>query len=337
MTRQCPPFYTLSTPKGLARDLRNGHLARSVQDSALLLEAHSILGITLLWLGELALAQEHVEQGLTLYNPQRHRSLAVLYGFDPGVFCLSLAACVLWLLGYPNQALQRSHEALALAQGLSHPFSLALALNFAAVLHQFRREGPIAQKRAEAAMTLSIEQGFPYWLAEGAIRRGWALAAQEQVEEGITQIRQGLASYQATGAEVLQSYYFALLGEAHGIMGQAEEALTVLTEALATVHKTGERFYEAELYRLEGELLLALSLDHQTEAETCFLQALTISRHQQAKSLELRAAVRLARLWQRQGKRQEARDLLAPVYTWFTEGFDTADLHEAQALLAALA
>jgi predicted ATPase len=312
-------------------------LARSVNDPALLLEAHAIVGITLLWLGELALAQEHVEQGMTLYNPQQHRGLAVLYGFDPGVFCLSLAANVLWLLGYPNQALQRSHEALALTQELSHPLSLALALNFAAILHQFRREGQVAQKRAEAAMTLSIEQGFPYWLAEGTIRRGWALAEQKQVEEGITQIRQGLASYQATGAEVLRSYYLALLTEACEKGGQSEEGLSVLAEALALVHKTGERFYEAELYRLKGELLLARPTHQTAEVEACFQQALDIARRQQAKSLELRAAMSLARLWQQQGKRIEARELLAPVYGWFTEGFDTADLQEAQALLDTLA
>ena len=312
-------------------------LARSIQDPALLLEAHSALGITLLWLGELALAQEHVEQGITLYNPQQHRFLATLYGFDPGVFCLSLAADVLWLLGYPNQALQRSHEALALTQELSHPLSLALALNFAAILHQFRQEGQAAQKRAEAAITLSIEQGFPYWLAEGTIRRGWALSAQKQVEEGITQIRQGLASYQATGAEVLRSYYLALLTEACEKGGQSEEGLSVLAEALALVHKTGERFYEAELYRLKGELLLVRPTHQTAEVEACFQQALAIARRQEAKSLELRAAMSLVRLWQSQGKRAKAYELLAPVYGWFTEGFDTADLQEAKALLEALA
>jgi predicted ATPase len=312
-------------------------LARSVQDPALLLEAHSVLGLTLLWLGELALAQEHVEQGITFYNPQQHRFLTVLYGYDPMVFCLSLAANVLWLLGYPNQALQRSHEALALAQELSHPLSLTLALEFAAILHQFRREGQAAQKRAEAAITLSIEQGFPYWLAEGTIRRGWALAEQKQVEEGITQIRQGLASYQATGAEVLRSYYLALLAEACAKGGQSEEELSILAEALALVYKTGERFYEAELYRLKGELLLARPAHQTAEAEACYHQALDIARHQQAKSLELRAAMSLARLWQRQGKRDTARQLLAEVYGWFTEGFDTADLQEAKALLAELA
>jgi predicted ATPase len=173
---------------------------------------------------------------------------------------------------------QRSQEALALAQGLSHPMSLALALNFAAILHQFRREGPRAQQRAEAAMALAREQGFPYWWAEGAIRRGWALAAQEQGEDGITQIRQGLAAYRAIGAEVLQSYYLALLVEAYGTVGQMEEALTVLTEALATVHTTGERFYEAELHRLQGELLWCQGPPDAAQAAACLQQALTIAR-----------------------------------------------------------
>jgi predicted ATPase len=312
-----------------------------------------MLGITLLWLGELALAQEHVEQGITFYNPQQHRFLTILSGYDAGVFCLSLAAHALWLLGYPNRALKRSHEALALAQELSHPLSLALALNFAAVLHQFCREGQTAQKRAEAAITLSIEQGFPYWLAEGTIRRGWALAEQGQGEEGITQIRQGLASYQAIGAEVGRSYYLALLAEAYGKVGPLEEGLSVLAEALVIVDKTGERYYEAELYRLKGQLTLqqfqVSSFKFQVpkspkpevrgpeaEAEECFLKAIEIARKQQAKSLELRAVMSLSRLWQQQGKKDEARQMLAEIYGWFTEGFDTVDLQEAKALLEEL-
>ena len=170
--------------------------------------------------------------------------------------CLSYAAWVLWFLGYPDQALKRSQEALALAAGLSHPFSLAFALGFAAVLHQLRREEQAAQERAEAVIALSTEQGFPFWLALGTILRGWALAEQGQGEEGIAQIRQGLAAYRATGAEIVRPYFLALLAEAYGKVGQAEEGLSVLAEALALVDKTGERFYEAELYRLKGELTL---------------------------------------------------------------------------------
>jgi predicted ATPase len=188
-------------------------------------------------------------------------------------------------------------------------------------------------------MTLAIDQGFPYWLAFATILRGWALAEQGQREEGIAQIRQCLTAYQATRAELVRPYWLALLAEACWKAGQAEEGLRALTEALAVAHKTGEGFYEAELYRLKGELLQNVEggmRRAEWTTEACFQQALDIARRQQAKSLELRAAMSLSRLWQQQGKRAEAYDLLAPVYHWFTEGFDTADLQEARALLEEL-
>jgi len=169
---------------------------------------------------------------------------------------LSYTASILWNLGYPDQALKRSREALTLAQELSHPYSLGFALFFAAKLYQYRREGQLTQERAEATMTLATDQGFPYWLAMGTILRGWALAEQGQGEEGIAQTRQGLAVYRATGSELAQPYFLALLAEAYGKGGQAEEGLSVLAEALAAVDNTGEHFYEAELYRLKGELTL---------------------------------------------------------------------------------
>ena len=225
---------------------------------------------------------------------------------------------------------------MTLAQQIAHPFSLGFALSFAAVLHSFRREGRATQERAEAAIVLATEQGFPYWRAAGAMMCGWALAHQGEAREGIAQINQGLTAFRATGAEILRPYCLALLSEAHGILGEPEAGLTALAEVLTLVDKTGECWYEAELHRLKGALLLQLAPDHQAEAETCFLKALDIARSQAAKSWELRAATSLARLWQQQGKRQEAYDLLAPVYGWFTEGFDTADLQDAKALLDAL-
>jgi predicted ATPase len=174
-------------------------------------------------------------------------------------------------------------------------------------------------------------------MACGSILRGWALAHQGRAKEGIAQITQGLMDFRATGAEINRSYFLTLLAEVHGILGEPEAGLTALTEALTLVDTTGERWYEPELYRLKGTLLLQQSSDNQAEAETCFHHALEIARTQQAKSFELRAATSLARLWQQQGKRQEAHDLLAPVYQWFTEGFDTADLQDAKALLEMLA
>jgi predicted ATPase len=185
-------------------------------------------------------------------------------------------------------------------------------------------------------MRVSTEQGFASWLAPGTIVRGWALAQQGQGEEGIAQMRQGLAAYLATGAKLGRPRQLAMLAEAYGRVGQTAEGLAILAEALTAVHKTGERSYEAELYRLKGELLLQQPAGSGDEAETCFQLAIDVAHLQQAKSWELRAAMSLSRLWQQQGKRDEARELLAPIHGWFSEGVDTADLQEAKALLGEL-
>jgi predicted ATPase len=295
----------------------------------------------LFYLGYFVQAHAHLEQGIAQYNLPQHSSLAFLYGQDPGVTCRAVAAWVLWLLGYPEQALTRSQEAVSIARELTHLPSLALALGFASHFHLFRREGKAAQERAEAALTLSTDRGFTVWLASGTILRGWALAEQGQGKEGITQIRQGLAAYRATGSEISRPYYLTLLAEAYGKVGQPGEGLTTLAEALAVVDNTGERWWEAELYRLKGELTLQSKVQSprpkvEEEAEECFQKAIDIARRQQAKSLELRAVMSLARPWQQQGKREEARQMLAEIYGWFTEGFDTADLKEAKTLLEQL-
>jgi predicted ATPase len=311
-------------------------LAQRAQDPALLVQAHLELGSTLYALGELGSARAHLEQGMALYHPQQYHSLAFRDTADPGVVCRGYAASTLWVLGYPDQAFKRSHEALILAEELSYPVSLAAALYFAAVLHHFRRERQAAQERADMMAALSREQGFMQPLSAGTILGGWALALQGRGEDGIAQMRQGLAARRAIGSERTWLFLLAMLAEAYQNLGQAEAGLNVVAEALGQAHKTVARYYEAELYRLKGELLLVLSHERHGEAETCFRQALTVALRQEAKSLELRAAMSLARLWQRQGKRDEARELLAPIYGWFTEGFDTPDLQEAQALLEAL-
>jgi predicted ATPase len=311
-------------------------LAQQAQDSTMLLVAHAVLGRTLFWLGAVAAAHTHFTQGIALYDPQQHRASAFLYGEDAGMVCHCHATQTLWYLGYPQQGLTRSHEVVLLAQQIRHPFILSYALPATAVFHQFRREWQTVQERAEATIIIATEQGFLFWMTLSSILRGWALARQGQAQAGIEQIHQSLVAHRATGAEVSRPYFLALLAEAHGILREPEAGLTVLTEAQTLVDTTGDRWYESELYRLKGELLLQQSSDNSTEAETCFQRAISIARAQQAKSLELRAATSLAKLWQQQGKRQEAHDLLAPVYHWFTEGFDTADLQEAQALLDAL-
>ena len=324
----------LQTAHALGKQLLT--MAQQVQDAAMLMAAHGALGTTLFILGAVATAHTHLTQGIALYDPQQYRASAFLSPHDVGVTCRSYDAWTLWYLGYPDQGLARNDEAVILAQQSAHPFSLGNALNCAAVLHQLRCEMRAAQERAEAAISLTEEQGFPYWIAFGSILRGWALAQQGQAQEGITQINQGLSAMRATGAEVARPYLLALLAEAHGIRGEPEEGLTVLTEALTLTDTTGERWYEAELHRLKGALLLQQSSGNSTEAEAHFHPAIAIAQNQQAKSLELRASTSLARLWQSQGKRQEAHDLLAPVYNWFTEGFDTVDLQEAKVLLVAL-
>jgi predicted ATPase len=353
----------LQTARELAEQLLS--LTQRVQDPSPLLWVYDALWSTLFFLGEFAPARQYYEQGIALYDPQQHHSLAFLYGgHDPGVCGRAVAAWVSWLFGYPDQVLKRVHDALTLAQELSHPFMLAFALCYGAWPHQFRREGQAVQERAETVIALATEQGFAFELAMGTLLRGWALAEQGQGEEGIAQIRQGLAAYRATGTELHWPYFLALLAEAYGKEGQAEEGLAVLAEALAVVDKSGERFYEAELYRLKGTLTLQsktslgqvsgksqasqhkpedTSTQHPTsstqaeaEAEACFLKAIEIARRQSAKSLELRAMVSLARLWQQQGKTTEAHEMLAEIYNWFTEGFDTKDLQEAKALIEEL-
>jgi TOMM system kinase/cyclase fusion protein len=251
-------FYLVRAEHKTARELGEQclSLAQRVQDPVLLVEAHYALGNTLYFSGEFAPAREHLEQGIACYDPLHHRSHALVYGADPGVFCLSWTAHALWFLGYVDQALKRSHEALALAQELSHPFSLALALDYATMLHQFCRGRQAVQELAAAAIALCTEQGFPYYLAWGTVMQGWVLAEQGQREEGSTQMRQSLAALRATGAELRQPYYLAMLAEACGKMAQAEEGLEVLAEAMAAMDKSEERFYEAELYRLKGELTL---------------------------------------------------------------------------------
>ncbi len=350
-------FYYVGGALPTARELGEQllSLAQSAQDPALLLEAHRALGATLSSLGELVLARTHLEQGLALYDPQQHRSHASLYGQDPGVVCLSYEVWALWMLGYPDQALRQGLEALTLAQEISHPFSLAFALYHAAVVYQFRREVPLTHERAEALLALAREYEFPLWLAWGTIPWGWVLAEQGRGEEGVAQLRQGLVASRATGAELYRPLFLATQAEVHGKVGQAAEGLSVVAEALAAVDKTGERFCEAELYRLKGQLTLQKfqvpgskfqvppstqpltpSTQAEAEAEACFLKAIEIARKQSAKSLELRAVMSLSRLWQQQGKKKEARQMLAEIYGWFSEGFDTKDLQEAEALLEEL-
>ena len=322
------------TARDLAAELLS--LAQRLHNPTTLLVAHHTMGSTLYWLGELPQARDSLEHALALEAHQPQVRDAAATALVARVANYGYTAWTLWLLGYPEQARQCNEQALALAHALSHPFSQVVALLYAAMFHLLRREGPAAQERAETELALATAQGFPFWVAGGTIVRGWGLAAQGQAVEGIAQMRQGIAAWRALGASVVLSTYLATLAEVCGQVGQLGDAQHLLIEAQTLVDTTGERYWEAEVYRLQGEWLMQASRGKRREAEGRFHQALDIARRQQAKSLELRAAISLARLWQQQGKHLVARDLLAPVYGWFTEGFDTADLQEAAALLTEL-
>jgi len=332
-------FYLVRPQLHTARELGETllRLAQRAHDPALSIVAHYALGVTGFFLGGLPVARTHLEEGIAIYTSDQRGAPVFRIGYDLGVGCRAYAARTLWLLGYPDQAMARVHEALALAHALSHSYSLAFARCWAAVVCQCCRNVPAVHEQAEAAITLSTEQGFPLWVALGTILRGWALAMQGQGEEGMAKVHQGIASVRATGAALAVPTYCTLLADVCGHLGHTEDGLQALAEAHALVEQHEERYWEAEIHRLRGVLLLRQTMDQQTEAETCFQQALEVASRQEAKSLELRAAMSLACLWQQQGKRAEACDLLAPIYGWFTEGFDTADLQEAKALLDALA
>ena len=320
----------LRTARALAEQLL--HLAHHDPEANHLTEAHGMLGTTLLFQGTFAPALAHFDQCLARYSAQHPTSTLTLQ--DPGIGYLSYRARTLWCLGYPDQALACSQEALTRAQQLSHPYSLISCQVFAALVAWLLRDPGAVQKHAEAGISGAREQGFQFQEAFGLSLRGWALVRQRHVEAGMANIYQGIADLKTAGASALHA--MACLIEACAQVGRVAEGLTVLSEGLTLVEQNDERLLEAQLYRLKGELLLQQSSYNQTEATSCFHQAIAIAQHQSAKSWELRAATSLAKLWQQQGKRQAAHDLLAPVYNGFIKDFDTADRIDAKALLDTL-
>ncbi|WP_036019197.1 adenylate/guanylate cyclase domain-containing protein [Paraburkholderia mimosarum] len=318
-------------------------MAKEANDTDWLLEAHGALGVCGFLEGELADAVTHLELARGLYDAERHQAHVFAHGVDPGIRALNFLALVLWLQGYPDQAQQRSVEALALAQKLAYGPTLAFALAYAAELHQFRGEAGLVRERAEAVITVASEQALPYWLPWGNILWGWALSELLSPQDGIAPLREGLSAEQSAGGAEHRSYFLTLFAECQWKAGDAEGGLRTIEEAMAFVATTGERFYEAEVHRVKGTVLLGASGDGgrphacSDEAQACFLKAIAVARAQGARSLELRAASSLARLWQRAGKTGEARQVLSEVFDTFTEGFDTRDVREARELLDALA
>jgi predicted ATPase len=318
----------------LAEQLRER--AQSENDSTHLLLAHNALGSACFDMGKLLPAREHKETSISLYDLTRHGPVALSTSFDLKGFAMSYVAMTLWLLGYPDQALKRANEAVEFTKTLSHPLTLAGVEFFLGIVEYFRREAPTTQMSAERAIALSAEHGFTFWLAVAKILRGWAMVQQGLNEERIAQMEEGLAAYRDTRSEIARPRWLSLLAEGCMPSGRLNDGLVALAEALAVTNETEGRQYEAEIYRLKGELLLRRDDPGIPEAWTCFQQAIEISRKQSAKSLELRATMSLTRLLAHQGRRDEAGMMLSEIYGWFTEGFGTADLREAKALLEEL-
>lgn len=309
-------------------------LAQEQKNPAFLQQAFYALGGTLCSLGEFEASLKHFDQGIALYHPNQHRTQVSMFGVDLGVFCQAWSAHPMWHLGYLDQSLQRSYAAVALAERLGHPFSQALAMAYAAMLFQFSHNSKLVQEWAGATLNFCAEHGVGYYDHWAAILYGWALAEQGLLTDGIERMQQGLVDFRRSSSETRLPYYLTLLAEAHANAGQVQEGLKRLDEALAFAEKNNDDWYSAEIHRLRGDLILRFGAPE--KAETCFQTSLDISRRQKARTLELRAAVSLARLWLSQNRQEKARNVLEDIFNWFPEGFDTVDLKVASQLMADL-
>jgi predicted ATPase len=323
----------LDRAQSLAEDLLQ--LSRRRNDSAGLVMGHYSSGRNLMWIGSFASSRSHLEAVLALYDPNSHHSLLRQTGIHPQLAAQAALAIVLFCLGFPDQALAQSNKAIAEARRLPHPPTLAMSLGIDALLLSIIGDDIGLEQRADDLVAVANDQGFPFYRATGAIFHGWVKAKNADVTEGLSLLRSGSSAYCATGATAWMPLYIALLAGACEIAGQIEEGAAQLDQALQLVERTGERWFATELDRQRGRLLLRQG--HPEAAEELYRKALGIAREQEAKLWELRAAASLAPLWRDQGRRAEARDLLAPIYGWFTEGFGTPDLKGAKALLDELA
>jgi predicted ATPase len=311
-------------------------LVQDQHDAALMPECYTDLGLIAYYRGDLVAARAHLEDSLRLYDTPSPSTLLFPNGYEYGVRHGFYGMMVLWLLGYADQAQQWKQDFLARSQQVEHTPSQVSAQLFTSLLTQHLRDVTATQAYAETTLNLATAQGFAHRIMQGRMMRGWVLAMQGDAVTGTAHIQQGLEAMQRVSQKLYRPYYLSLLAEAYGQAGQLEAGLSTLAEALTLVEATDERWWEAELYRLQGELFLRLPHSAISQAAACFHQALDVARRQQAKSLELRAALSLSRLWQQQGKRNQARQLLTEVYSWFTEGFETADLQEARSWLETL-
>jgi predicted ATPase len=313
-------------------------LAERQNDDDLRLQAHHSAWGSFTFLGDFAASRQHTEQGIALYNPAKHGSHALTYGgHDPGVCGWAQNCLDLWFLGYPDRAAEPVRRSVQLAEEIGHPPLVAHALNYGLLYHQLRRDEAAVSLWSDRLAKLAAEQCLALHEANAIFARGWVQMNQGQARQSVTQLRRALDSCTDLGMREFEPYLKAALAEALVAAGETATGLEVLEDAMLLAQESGVGFWNAELLRLKGESLARLSLDRGHEqVEACYREALAVAQRQQARSLELRAATSLARLWRDQGRHQDARDLLAPVYGWFTEGLDTPDLKEAKTLLADL-
>jgi predicted ATPase len=294
---------------------------------------HRVMGISLLLTGGISEGRAHLDQALALYDPAEHRPLAMRFGQDSRVSILSYRSWALWLLGYPRAALADAEQALKDAREIGQAAALLYALFHTSLTHIHCAKYAAAKREADELVALVRERGAFFWKAHGMLLRGCVLALTGNASDAVQMISSGITAFRATGTASLMPAYFSYLARAHEELGQFDDARHCIREAMTAVETTKEKWWEAEVHRIAGEIVLKSPLSDAATAEAHFERALAVAREQQAKSWELRAAMSMARLWRNQGKPQQARELLAPVYGWFTEGFDTLDLKEAKALL----
>ncbi len=309
-------------------------LAEQIGDDALIVEAHRVVATVSFFMGDFLTARKHAEAGIDIYDSERHRELAFVYGADPQVVCELYAALSQWMLGYPDSARTAMNEAITRARELSLAHTEAFALVYQAMLYQFTRQPDLVRKSAEAGLKVATEHRIQQWSAWGTICHGWAECMEADKDHGMNELRQGLEQWYDMGLrEFAVPYFLALTAEALATQGKLAEAHRMATDALQITSKTAQGFFAAELHRLSGVFLLEMGESNEARAEKSLQQSLNDARRRKAKSLELRAAVSLARLWQQRGKVKKAREMLSEIYSWFTEGFETVDLKEAKALL----
>jgi predicted ATPase len=311
-------------------------LAQAQADVAVTLLGHRLVGNVHVFLANFGAALPHLREAVDNYDPSRH-SFPIHVPTDSRVAGRSFIAWTLLYQGHMDEALVEAEQALTEARELGQQHGLAFGLHVNCLFHQVRGNPELVEERSSALIALAAERGYPHLHATGTFFHGWARAASGKRDEGIAEMHRGLAAKQAGGAEIKVPYYLGVLGAAYARARRPVEALPLLTDAFDRIEETGERWFQAELHRRKGEVVLCLSEADRVEAERCFHKAMAVAQAQGAKLWELRATTSLARLWSAQGKRAEAHDLLAPVYDWFTEGFDTADLKDAKQLLDELA